>query len=151
MTITDSDLNFRSRPRPKPSAERESSPKPSPTPVSEVTVSDRWWWRVRDYFTPPELLTDRPASIPELAAYAHRGAWTRQPFGPVRTAGIWWWRLIGLPQTVRSRVREWVWQRPGRALTVLLLVKVLSLTTPGAWVVERLVTPVVHAAIWLFL
>lgn len=151
MAITDSDLNFmKSQGRP-PHAERVAPPKPGTTPTSEVTVSDPWWWRVRDYFTPPELLTDRPASIPELSAYAHRGGWTRQPYGPIRTAGIWWWRLIGLPQTVRSRLREWVWQRPGRAVTAVAAVKLLSLTGPGAWVVETVIEPVVHAALWLFL
>jgi hypothetical protein len=151
MTATDGDLNFmKSRPRPTP-VERETGPRPASAPISEVTVSDRWWWRLRDYFTLPDLLTDRAASVPELAAYAHRGGWTRQPFGPVRNAGIWWWRLVGLPQTLRCRVREWVWQRPGRALTVVLLVKLLSLTAPGAYVVEQLIEPVVHAALWLFL
>lgn len=134
-----------------PSPERKTGPRSGSAPVPEVTVSDRWWWRVRDYFTPPEILTDRAASIPELAAYAHRSAWTRHRLGLTRTAGIWWWRLVGLPQTLRCRIREWVWQRPGRAITVIALVKLLSLTTPGAWVVDRLITPVVHAALWLFL
>lgn len=151
MTTTDSELNFMNSDRRRGGSERETDQFSGPTPASEVTVRDPWWWRLRDYFTPPELFTDRPASIPELAAYAHRGDWTRQQYGALRAAGIWWWRLVGYPKTVRHRFAEWLWQRPGRAVTAVLLVKLLSLTTPGAYVVDQLIEPVVHAAIWLFL
>lgn len=151
MTITDGGTAVQDAGRGSQPTERDGARNQPPKLQPEVTLSDPWWWRVRDYATPPELFTDRPASIPELSAYARRGTWTRQPYGPIRTAGVWWWRLVGLPQTVRCRLREWVWQRPGRAITVIALIKVLSLTTPGAWVVDRVIEPVVHAALWLFL
>lgn len=119
-----------------------------------ITERDRWGeWGARflTYFTPPTVLTDRPAAIPELAVYAHEGGWTRQQHGALRASGIWWWRLVGLPKTVISRYREWIWQRPGRAIPVLLLVKLLALTGPGTWAVNHLFLPAARAAVWLLL
>lgn len=104
-----------------------------------ITAGDRvrsWVAKSRAYWTPPEILTKRPPAVSGLAAYAKRGAWTRQIDGPIRRAGVAWFRVVGIPVTVLCRFAEWVWQRPGRAVPVLVLAKVLAHTTPGRWVVD---------------
>ncbi|MEV0732407.1 hypothetical protein [Polymorphospora sp. NPDC050346] len=106
---------------------------------------------VLEYVTPPSVLTQPPASVAELAAYAKTGEWTARRYGFVRGAGIWWYRLVGLPYTVWCRYGEWIAQRPGRAITVLLLIKLLASTTAGEWVVEHLIVPAGRIAVWLFL
>lgn len=118
-----------------------------------ITFGDRargWVAAARAYWTPPEILTKRPPAVSALSAYAKAGAWTRQVDGPIRRAGVWWFRLIGVPVTVACRFAEWVWQRPGRAIPVLVLCKVLALTTPGAWLVDA-GTDVVSALAWALL
>lgn len=103
------------------------------------------------YWIPPAVLTEPPAPVADLAAYARAGAWTRRRSGLVRSAGVWWFRLVGLPYTVVCRYAEWIAQRPGRAIPVLLFVKVMASTSWGSWTVEHLVEPATRAAIWLFL
>jgi hypothetical protein len=139
-------------------AERETGPDGAETRNSEVTDRDSRWERLGVlfdralvYVTPPAVLTEPPASVAELATYARAGAWTGRRSGLVRGAGVWWYRLVGLPCTVVCRYAEWIFQRPGRAIPVLLLVKLLASTTWGSWSVAHLVTPALHAALWLFL
>jgi hypothetical protein len=137
---------------------------------SAITDSNRWVVLAqagKAYFTPPAVFTDRPASLAELADYARYAPWTVQPFvdrpytdedanqmvktGAVRAAGIWWYRWIGYPYTVVSRYREWILQRPGRAIPVLLLVKLAASTSYGSWAVDNLLYPVAHAVAWVLL
>jgi hypothetical protein len=137
---------------------------------SAITDRDRlavWWAALAAYFTPPSVFVDRPASLAELAAYARFAPWTRQEYiakphtdedtgnvvktGPLRAFGVAWYRYVGYPYTVASRYREWIAQRPGRAVPVLLLVKLLASTTPGAWVVANVVMPVASAVAWALL
>ena len=138
--------------------------------LSAVTDRDRLRevvGRVAAYWTPPQVFTDRPASLSELAEYAYHAPWTRQDYiakpytdehtkkmvktGAVRAAGIWWYRLVGYPATVGNRWTEWLWQRPGRAITTLTLVKLTASTTWGTWVVDNLLTPTVKALAWALL
>ena len=126
----------------------QSAPQPA------ITNGDVWRGRLEvalRYLTPPSIITDRPASLVELSRYAHRAGWTSRRTGAIRTAGIWWYRLIGLPVTAICRYAEWIWQRPGRTIPVALLIKLLALTTPGVWAVEHLIRPAAHLALWLFL
>jgi hypothetical protein len=134
--------------------EREGRSEPDATRKSAFTDRDRWVGRLdraRSYLIPPAVLTQPPATVAELAAYARTGAWTRRRSGMVRAAGVWWFRLVGLPYTVVCRYGEWVAQRPGRAIPVLLFVKVMASTSWGGWTVEHLIEPASRAAIWLFL
>ena len=105
--------------------------------------------RLAAYWTPPALLTEPAPPVSELASYAHAGAWAPKN-GFVRGCGIAWWRLVALPVTVRCRLREWIWQRPGRAFAALLLVALLARTTPGRVVVDGLGWVVSRTA-WLLL
>lgn len=139
-------------------AEREASRPVSQTRMipAESLITEGYDWRVRlraagAYFTPPSVLTDRPASVKELSAYAHRAGWTAQPHGPLRALGIGWHRAIGLPATVVCRYAEWIAQRPGRALPVFALWKLLILTGPGPWIAENVITPAAHVAAWVLL
>lgn len=135
-------------------SERETTPDGPQTRKSALTDRDFWLNlvdRVRAYLTPPSLLTERPDSVAQLAAYAKTGAWTKRRTGAIRSAGIWWYRLVGLPYTTICRYAEWIAQRPGRAIPVLLLVKLLASTTPGSWFVEHVIVPVGHTVVWLFL
>jgi len=151
-------------------------PEPSDVPESENSelpeVAERDIWRERGlafvaYFTPPSVLKEPPASVEDLADYAHRAGYTKHPrisvtVDPltgqkterrhwVREAGIWWHRLIGIPVTAVCRYVEWIAQRPGRAVPVLLLVKLLAQTSYGSWAITYLFAPVAHAAAWVLL
>ena len=105
----------------------------------------------RDYWVPPSLLTESPASITDLSNYAWHGTWTSKTSGPVRQAGIWWHRLISLPTTVACRYTEWIFQRPGRALPVLAMWKLLVSTGPGPWLVAHILDPLLGAIAWVLL
>lgn len=110
----------------------------------------RSWIRASvEYLTPPAVLTDRPASVAELAAYARHAGWTAQGAGPVRAAGVAWWRLVGLPATVVCRYAEWIAQRPGRAIPVFVMWKAVITTGGGPWFVDNVLAPVGQAAAWI--
>lgn len=84
-------------------------------------------------FRPPAVWADPPASLAALSRYARVGGWTGRADGFVRTAGIWWHRLIGLPITVAAYYGAWVAQRPGRVFTVSVLYVLIAHTGPGSW------------------
>lgn len=107
--------------------------------------------RTGAYWTPPALLTEQPASLAELADYARSAPWTAQRKGAVRKAGIVYGSGLALPYTAVSRYREWVVQRPLRLAAHIGGIKLLAQTTPGIWVVDHLVYPVVQFAGHLFL
>lgn len=107
--------------------------------------------RSRDYWTPPGILTDRPESVEQLAEYSRYAPWTAQKTGVIRAAGTAYWVGLALPYTAVSRYREWVVQRPARLVAHLGVIKLLSLTTPGIWVVDHLVYPVAQFAGHIFL
>jgi len=106
---------------------------------------------IKGYLTPPSVLTQAPASVAELAAYARWGAWTSRTDSPLRKLGIVWHRLFGLPVTVICRYVEWIWQRPGRAIPVYLLWKLLISTGPGPWAGDHLIRPVLGVLAWVLL
>ncbi len=139
-------------------AEREAVPANAQTATisvhSAMTHRERvqsWVQSASAYLTPPSVVTDRPASVKELSAYAHRAGWTANQAGFVRSAGVAWLRLVGLPSTVVCRYVEWIAQRPGRAVPVAVLVKALTLTTPGGWALDNILAPAAHAAAWVLL
>ncbi len=139
-------------------AERETGPELSslqPTLHSNLdTQRERvreWLAGFRGYWTPPSMLTEPPASVQELAAYAWYGGWTTAGSGPVRRLGIWWHRLIGLSTTTVCRYVEWIAQRPGRAIPVYLLWKLLITTGPGPWVADNIIRPALGFLAWVLL
>lgn len=105
----------------------------------------------RRYWTPPAVFTERPPSLANLAAYAKQAPWTHQQAGPIRTAGIAYYRFAGYPYTVCSRYTEWFAQRPMRMVCLLGGIKLLALTGPGDWAVHTLVYPAAHLAGRIFL
>jgi hypothetical protein len=136
------------------SPERETAEKSTPTLQSAITDRDawlRWIAAAREYFTPPSLLTEPPPSYTELRAYAHRAGWTSKDTGVVRTLGVWWHRFVGLPVTFVCRYAEWIAQRPGRAIPVFALWKLLILTTPGPWLADHIIRPVLGFVAWVLL
>jgi len=168
--ITDSDPETCNAEPGTPAVERETYLRRWSELKSAITDSDRWvkvGTATIAYFTPPAVFTDRPASLAELAAYARTAPWTAQqhvakPYtdeatgkqvktGLIRAAGIWYYRGVGYPYTVWSRYKEWIIQRPGRAVPILLVVKLLASTSYGQWTVEHLITPAVHAVMWVLL
>lgn len=154
MTVTHSNskvetFDFRDAP-----PERYEAPGLPKSRKSKVTDRDAWrrfLAAVAVYVTPPSVLTERPASVAELATYAHRAGWTSQNSGPVRAAGILWHRAVGLPITVVCRYVEWIAQRPGRAVAAFGLWKLFVLSGAGVWMVHHLINPVGAVAGWLFL
>lgn len=95
---------------------------PAETPITSRDRLQGWLLAAREYVTPPSVLTEKPASVKELAAYAKHGIWSRQEVGALRAAGIAWYRLVGLPVTVVCRYVEWIFQRPGRVTAVAGLI-----------------------------
>lgn len=139
------------------SDEREHAPEDAQTQKSEetptATFGDIARGVIRElapYFTPPALLTDRPASVPELRKYPRAGRWTSSK-GALRTLAVGYWRIVSLPITLVCRSVEWIAQRPGRAVLVYILWRLFTVAGPGAWIVRH-VGPIVGAvAKWIFL
>lgn len=136
-------------------AGQSGSPVLEPVQISELEPvqkrslrerAARAWAASRAYWTPPDVFTQRPPSLQGLAAYARRAPWTHQQTGPIRAAGVGYYRFVGYPYTVVSRYREFIVQRPLRLVYALGTVKILSLTGPGDWAVHHLVYPVVETA-----
>jgi hypothetical protein len=107
--------------------------------------------RTRAYWVPPKLLTEPPASVAELSAYAHRAGWTSSAEGTLRRLGVLWFLAVALPWTTGCRYVEWVAQRPGRALAALLVWQAVIRSTPGMWVAGHFIRPILAAAAWVFL
>lgn len=107
--------------------------------------------RCATYWTPPEIFTDQPASLQDLADYARHAPWTHQNTGLLRAAGIGYYRAVSYPYTVVSRYREWVMQRPGRLLLHLGGLKLLAHTSPGMWAVDHLIYPAAQIVGHVFL
>lgn len=105
----------------------------------------------RAFWVPPALLTCPPPSVADLASYARSGAWTSQVDGPIRRLGVWWYRLVTLPVTVVCRYTEWVAQRPGRAVAVFVVWKLVTATGPGPWLVDHTIRPVLGLVAWVLL
>lgn len=140
------------------SAERETggevSSLQSDLQSDDVTMRDRLRDRLlafRGYWVPPSVLTEAPATVAELAGYAWRGGWTTSESGTVRRLGIWWHRLVSVPVTTVCRYVEWIYQRPGRAVPVFVLWKLLISTGPGPWVADHLIRPVLGLVAWVLL
>lgn len=139
-----------SRPVESISAGQDGSTQVSEVPGFRVRAAG-WWATTRSYWTPPAGFTDRPASLQELAAYARHAPWTAQQSGPLRALGVGWYRLVGYPKTVKNRYSEWVWQRPLRLAAHIGVIKLVSLTGPGAWTVDHIVYPAAQLAGRIFL
>ncbi|MFG1847751.1 hypothetical protein [Micromonospora carbonacea] len=110
-----------------------------------------WVGASRAYWVPPNLLTQPPASVAELAAYAHHAGWTGSVSGPIRNLGIVWHRAVSLPITVACRYVEWTWQRPMRALPIFGVWKLLILTGPGPQIADTVIRPALAAVAWALL
>lgn len=126
---------------------------PVDTPADSVTRSEQvraGLLAVRAYITPPQVWAEPPASMAELAAYAHWGGWTTST-GTVRRLGIVWHRLVGLPVTTCCRYAEWIAQRPGRAIPVFVLWKLLISTGPGPGFADHVIRPALAAVAWVLL
>lgn len=135
-------------------SERETAPEPAGFRNSELAIRARiegWWAAGRGYWTPPSWMTDRLPSYAELWAYAWEGGWTRRTRGPIRWLGIWWLRLVALPVSWFCRGAEWVAQRPGRTLAALILWQAVVRSTPGAWLADHIIRPVLAVLAWVFL
>jgi hypothetical protein len=141
-----------------PHAERETPTKLStlhrglhPNAATAVTA---WWARSAGRGRTGcrrKLLTEPPASVAELSAYAHRAGWTSSAEGTLRRLGVLWFLAVALPWTTGCRYVEWVAQRPGRALAALLVWQAVIRSTPGMWVAGHFIRPILAAAAWVFL
>ncbi|MGC9670970.1 hypothetical protein ACNTMW_31035 [Planosporangium sp. 12N6] len=134
--------------------ERETAGEDSSLHPDATTVRDRTRQAlraVRAYLTPPSVLTDPPPSWAELAAYARYGAWTSRADGPLRRLGVAWYVAVGLSVTAACRYIEWIFQRPGRAIPVFVLWKLLISTGPGPWAADHLIRPVLGLLAWVLL
>jgi hypothetical protein len=107
--------------------------------------------RSRAYWVPPKLMTEPPASVADLSAYARRAGWTSRGDGPVRALGIAWFVFVALPWTTACRYVEWFAQRPGRCLAAFLVWQTVIRSIPGLWAVDHVVRPILAAAAWVFL
>lgn len=138
----------------KRESEREAGPEGSSLHRNSTTDRDgrrEIARRVREYWVPPNLLTKPPPPYSALVNYAYRGAWASKPGGPVREAGILWHRAVSLPATAVCRYVEWIGQRPGRAVPVFALWRLLLATDAGHWLAADLVHPALAALGWALL
>lgn len=87
--------------------------------------------RLQEYWRPPVVWSQPPASLHELTVYAAHGEWTSQD-GPLRALGIGYSWLAVAASTVLYYA-AWIVQRPGRLATVTVLYGLLAHTPPGAW------------------
>lgn len=117
---------------------------------SAITHGKRVAEGVRRCWKLPPLLTVQPPTIEQLDQYARHAAYTSKT-GARRACGIGWCYLVAVPNLVASRMWAALWERPGRILTVLLTVKLLSFTPPVAWAVDNIIVPVARGALWLIL
>lgn len=158
MTHSNSELGTTSEfRRPGPEDERETAPEDTQTQKSEETptatagdVARALIGAVAPYFTPPAILTDPAAPVPELRKYPRTGRWTSSK-GPLRTLAVGYWRLVALPTTAVCRSVEWIAQRPGRAVLVYLLWRLFTVAGPGAWLVKHVGPIIGSIAKWIFL
>lgn len=135
-------------------SERETGPEVPSLHSDSTTGRDRLreiLHGARDYWVPPNLLTKPPPTYTALVNYAYRGAWAGKPAGPVREAGIFWHRAASLPVTAVCRYVEWVAQRPGRAIPIYGLWRLLLATDAGHWLAANLVHPALAALGWALL
>jgi hypothetical protein len=152
ITVGDSPLSSGQFAHPTP--ERAQVPDSPTLHPATITVRDRvlgWIDRSRDYWVPPNLLTQPPASLAELSDYAHWAGWTSRTDGPIRTAGILWHRAIGIPATAVCRYVEWTAQRPGRAIPVFGVWKLFILTGPGPAIADNIIRPCLGFLAWVLL
>lgn len=125
---------------------------PSPKTLHSA-LTERYPWlvgvarRAAEEFRLPSLFTEQAPAVQTLRRYAHDGLWTRKPDGLVRALGIAWCYGIGIPVTVYSRYREWLWQRPSRAIFGVLTMWLLAQLPPVAWSLDHLVKPLLHTLI----
>lgn len=111
----------------------------------------RWLAMAADEFDPPNVLTERPSAVPQLRTYAHEGPWTKAKSGLLRSLGIGWWRVVGLPVTVACRYIEWVAQRPGRWITAFVLWCLVMGSSAGPVLRIYVLAPIGHVLAWIFL
>jgi hypothetical protein len=107
--------------------------------------------RGRAYWMPPRFLTEPPASIAEMSAYAHRAGWTSQTTGLARAAGVGWYYAVTLPVAVVTRWVGWTFERPGRGLLAFALWQLFIRTGGGPWIADHVIEPVLAALAWLLL
>ncbi|MGW1059377.1 hypothetical protein [Micromonospora rubida] len=135
-------------------AERAMAREHSTLQSAGITFRDRlvgWLGASRAYWVPPNLLTQPPASVAELAAYAHHAGWTKRTTGPVRGLGVAWHRAVSLPVTTVCRYVEWTAQRPLRAGAVFGVWKLFILTGPGPAISDNVIRPALGVLAWVLL
>ncbi|MFI7608506.1 hypothetical protein ACIBTV_25600 [Micromonospora sp. NPDC049366] len=139
-------------------AERETWAGEPEALQSAITKSDGksgwirvWITRARANFTPPDVFREQRPSVEQLKDYAYRARYTNRTRGARRYLGVAWCYCVAIPVALRSRLREWMWQVPSRALVVLVTVKLLSFLPPVAWLADHVVKPTVQFALWLIL
>lgn len=107
--------------------------------------------RSRAYWIPPRFLTQPPASIAQMTAYARRAGWTQRTTGLLRGLGVGWFYAVALPVVVSTRWFGWVCERPGRGLLALVVWQLLIRTGGGPWIAVHLIEPLLGALAWLLL
>jgi hypothetical protein len=85
-----------------------------------VSIADRLA-DFRVIWVPPNWRNERPASLDEVIAYADTAPWCAGE-GKARKAGRVYNRVVAVPVSALAYVIAWIFQRPGRAVTVGLAV-----------------------------
>jgi hypothetical protein len=100
---------------------------------------------------PPRFLTEPPASIAEMTAYAQRAGWVSTTDGLARRLGQLWFYVVTLPVAAVTRYVGWMAERPGRAILAFAIYQMFIRSIPGIWITEHLISPILAAAAWTFL
>jgi hypothetical protein len=67
------------------------------------------------------FVRERPPSLLDHLAYAHRGEWTEEIDGPRRHAGLVYAWLVAIPLSTVAYLLAWAAARPGRFGSVVVV------------------------------
>lgn len=118
-----------------------------------ATLSDRLGAAAeaaKAWLVPPNVLTEPAPALVEMSAYARRGAWTSGD-GLLRKLGVLWMLLVAVPTAFVLRLKEWMVQRPSRAIFFVLIWQLAIRSDQGAWIADHIIRPYFHALAWIFL
>jgi hypothetical protein len=101
-------------------AEAEEADAAAEVAPAGVSMTDRLA-DFRVIWVPPNWRTERPASLDEVITYADTAPWCAGE-GKARKAGRVYNRVVAVPVSALAYVIAWIFQRPGRAITVGLAV-----------------------------
>lgn len=121
-------VNASARGRPRETSDESAQSQPQ----SAVTFSE-WIAGLKEWATPPDIVTEDRPSLQKTAAYAMRGEWTTSG-GVYRRAGQAYMVFALVVKTACYSI-DWVTERPTRLAAAAVLVWLLAQFPPLSWLI----------------